>query len=113
MAAKRAPSRRPALTDEGREAQLVSAALDLAERQILDGTASSQVLTHFLRAGSMRERLERIKIGYETRLLEARAEQIAATQQQAELFAEAIRAMRMYQGGPPEEIDEGEYDDGY
>lgn len=112
MAAKRAP-RRPALTDEGREAQLISAAMDLAERQILDGTASSQVVTHFLRAGSVRERLERMKIGYETRLLEARAEQIASMQRMDEMYAEAMRAMRLYQGAPPEPIEQGEYDDEY
>ena len=31
---------RPALTPEGREKQLASLAVDLAERQLMDGTAS-------------------------------------------------------------------------
>lgn len=40
-------SRRPALTPDARENQMISLAVDLAERQLEEGTASSQVITHF------------------------------------------------------------------
>ena len=57
---KPTPKRRTAMTPEGREGQMVALAVDLAERQLREGTASSQVITHFLKLGSERERLERL-----------------------------------------------------
>ena len=38
---------RPATTPEDREGQITAMAMDLIERQIRDGTASSQILSHF------------------------------------------------------------------
>ncbi len=105
MAAKRRG--RPAITDEGRESQLISHAYDLAERQIREGSVSSQVLTHFLKAGSSRDRLERTKIEREVHLLSVKAEQMESVARQEGLFEEAIKAMRTYSGHP--DPDEGEY----
>lgn len=94
---------RPARTPEAQENQLISAAIDLAAEQIRSGTASSQVLTHFLKLGSSRERLEQERITQENALLAARREAIAGQARQEELFAEAIKAMRSYQGAPSED----------
>ena len=63
---------RPALTPESRENQLISLAVDLAERQLQEGTASSQVITHYLKLGSTRERQEKEKLEEEIKLLRAR-----------------------------------------
>ena len=63
--------RRAAMSPEARENQLISEAVDLAEEQIINGTASSQVITHFLKLGSMKERLEREKLQNENELLNA------------------------------------------
>lgn len=90
--------RPPARTPEARELELSSAAYDLAEEQIQNGTASSQVITHFLKAGSMRERLEQVKISHEIELMEVKKEQLVAEARRDEQFAEAIAAMRSYQG---------------
>ncbi len=99
--------RRPAATPDAREAQMIELADKLAERQLLDGTASAQVITHYLKLGSSRERLDQEKIGLEMELLKAKAEQIAGMARQEELFAEAIKAMRAYQGGvQPEPLEE-------
>lgn len=87
-------------TPDSREAQMIELADQLAERQLREGTASSQVITHYLKLGSSRERLEQEKIVLEKRLLEAKADAIAAQQRSEELFADAIKAMRAYQGGP-------------
>ena len=65
---------RPALTPEARENQLVSLAVDLAEQQLRDGTASSQVITHYLKLGSTKERLEKEKLEEENKLLKAKTE---------------------------------------
>ena len=89
---------RPALTPEARENQMISLAVDLAERQLQEGTASSQVITHYLKLGSMRERLEREKLEEENKLLKARTEQIQSMKRIEELYEDAIKAMRNYGG---------------
>lgn len=100
--------RRPATTLEGRENRLISLASDLAEKQIVDGTASSQIVTHFLKLGSTRERLEQAKIEQENLLLSAKIEALASSRRMEELYADAISAMRTYSG---QEIEEDPYDD--
>lgn len=113
MAAKRAPKRRPATTEEGRESQLVSLAIDLAEKQLSEGTASAQVITHYLKLGSTRERLEQERLHRENQLLDARVETLASARKVEELYSAALNAMRSYAGQilpPSEELDEY-YDD--
>ena len=96
-------SRRPALTPEARENQMISLAVDLAERQLEEGTASSQVITHFLKLGSSKERLEREKLEEENKLLRAKTENLQSQKRVEELYAEALTAMRRYSGqGEPE-----------
>jgi hypothetical protein len=104
------PRRPPATTPEGRENQLIGLAVELAERQLLEGTASSQVITHYLKLGTSRERLEQEKLRHENELLKAKKEALASQARVEELYMEALGAMRGYQGQPPLEV-EGEYDD--
>ena len=89
---------RPALTPESRELQLIALAVDLAEQQLRDGTASSQVISHFLKLGSSRAELEREKLARVNELLRAKADSLQADQRKEEMFREAIEAMRRYQG---------------
>lgn len=98
--------RPPATTPEARENQLISAAVELAERQIRDGTASSQVITHFLKLGSMREQLERDKLRHENEVLKAKAESMGTGARIEELTAKALEAMRSYKGAELEMPDE-------
>lgn len=90
--------RPPATTPEGRENQLVSSAIDLAEEQIINGTASSQVITHFLKLGSTRERLEQQRLEHENELTRVRIEAIESQKRVEELYMEALSAMRSYSG---------------
>jgi hypothetical protein len=109
MATRSGKSRRqrpPATTPEARENQLIAAAVDLAERQILDGTATSQVITHFLKLATTREKLEQAKLAQEVELTRARIEGIAAAGRIEELYEKAITAMRQYQGHDEELPDE-------
>lgn len=92
------PPRRRATTPDLREQQLIAASYDLTERRIREGTASAQEVTLFLKLGSSRERLEQEKIRHENELLQVKREAIAQQAKTEELFAEAIRAMRSYQG---------------
>lgn len=95
---------RPAMTPEARENQMISLAMDCAEQQLLDGTASSQVITHFLKLGTERERLEREKLEKENELLRAKTEAIESSEEMKGLYEEAIKAMRNYAGqGDPDE----------
>lgn len=98
MSGKRRPRRRPATTEEGRENQLVSLAVDLVEKQLIDGTASSQVITHYLKLGSTRERLEQERLTRENQLLVSKVEAMESGKKVEELYAEALSAMRSYAG---------------
>ena len=93
-------ARPPATTPEARENQLIAAAVDLAERQILDGKASSQVITHFLKLASTREKLEQERLRGENKLLEAKVESLASAARVEELYKNALAAMRSYAGRP-------------
>lgn len=81
----------------------------MVEQRLLDGTASAQEVTHFLKLGSMRERLEREKLEEENRLLKAKTENLQSQKRVEELYSQALNAMRNYAGYPSldnEEDDE-------
>ena len=98
---------RPALTPDAREKQMIAMAMDAAEQQLRDGTASSQVITHFLKLGSMRERLERERLEEENKLLRAKAKAIDNDEQMKVDYKKVIAALRTYNGqdDPDDEID--------
>lgn len=89
---------RPGISPESRENQLISLAVDLAEQQLREGTASSQVITHYLKLGSTREKLERERLEEENKLLKAKTEALQSQKRMDELYAEAIKAMKNYGG---------------
>jgi hypothetical protein len=102
--------RRPATTPEGRENQLVALAADLAEKQMRDGTASAQVISHFLKLGSSREKLEQERLAHENHLLQVKADAMASQKDTEELYKLALNAMRAYSGQEP--LDRGDdYED--
>lgn len=104
--------RAPGKTLEARERQMVRLAVDLAEQQLMDGTASSQVITHYLKLGTTRERLEKERIKEENKLLKAKTESIKSEAKREELMQNAIRAFRKYSGQDDDrdEDDEGSND---
>jgi hypothetical protein len=95
--------RKPAETPDSRELQLVNMAHDLAEKQILEGTASAQVITHFLKLGSSVSALEKEKIKRENLLLEAKIQGLESAKNVEQLYAEALAAMRSYSSGHSDE----------
>lgn len=90
--------RPPARTPQAREQQLVALAVDLAEKQIAAGTASAQVITHFLKLGSERDKLEREKLSRENALLKAKSDAIASQQRVEQLYVDAMTAFKHYHG---------------
>lgn len=95
---------KPALTPEARENQMIALAVDLAEKQLIEGTASSQVITHFLKLASSRERLEKEKLEKENELLRAKTEAIESAKRVEELYSDALKAMRSYRGETDEDL---------
>ena len=96
---------RPALTLEARENQLIALATDLAEKQLLEGTASSQVISHYLKLGSSKERIEKEILKKQKDLIEAKTEALQSAKRIEELYSNALAAMRRYSG----QDDEDEY----
>jgi len=94
---------RPALTPEARESQMISLAVDLAEKQLLEGTASAQVITHYLKLGATTARLEKEKLERENELLKAKTKALESAERVEELYANAINAMKNYSGYGSEE----------
>jgi len=92
------PTMRPSMTLEGRENQLIGLAVDLAEKRLLDGTATSQEVTHFLKLGSTREQLEQERIRNENALAVAKIQAIESGVRIEALFEKAIEAMQVYKG---------------
>ena len=103
---------RPATTPEARENQLISLAVDLAEKQLIEGTASSQVITHYLKLGSTKEKIEREILEKQKELIEAKTENLQSAKRIEELYTNAINAMKNYSGQNNESDDEeDDYED--
>lgn len=99
---------RPALTTEARESQLISLATDLAEQQLRDGTASSQVITHYLKLGCLREKKEIESLEMKNKLMQAKIDSLKSAERTEEMYKEAIRAMQGYRYDGGGEIDDKE-----
>lgn len=100
---------RPALTEEADEQQMISLATDLAKSQMLDGTASSQVITHYLNLGSSKKKLESEIMELQKDLLKAKTEALKSAKKIEVLYTEAIKAMRVYSGNSDGEENDEDY----
>lgn len=104
---------RPALTPEARENQLIYLATELAEQQLREGTASSQVITHYLKLGSSKERIEKEILEKQKELISAKTETLKSAKKIEELYANAIAAMRRYSGNNDNGGDEEDESEDY
>ncbi len=99
MAKKAEPKKmRPALTPEARENQMISLAIDLAEQKLLDGTANSQLITHYLKLATDKYRRENEKLKNENNLLQAKTDAIQSAQRTDEIYEKVLEAMKKYSG---------------
>lgn len=96
---------RPALTPEARENEMIALATDRAEEQLRNGTASSQLIVHYLKLGSTKERIEREMLEKQKELLVAKAESLRAAKQAEEGYAEVLEALKRYSGQDDEDSD--------
>lgn len=102
---------RPALTPEARESQLISLAYDLVEARLLEGTATSQETTYFLKLASSKTKLENEKLMEENKLLRAKTEAIQSEKKNEEFYAKVLSALKKYNGQGSEDDDQDEYDE--
>lgn len=98
---------RPALTPEARENQLIALAVDLAEEQLRNGTASAQVITHYLKLGSSREKLEKENIALDNELKKVKTEAIDSAKDLKEMYEQAMASFRRY-SGQEDEVEDGD-----
>ena len=103
--------RPPARTPEEEENYMIGIAVRAAEKQILSGRASSQLLTHYLKLATAKERLEKEKLEAEVELLRAKKESLESAKQLEILYGDAIKAIAEYTGHSDD--DEDEYEDYY
>ena len=89
---------RPAVTPEARENQLIALAIDLVEQRLIDGTASSQETTHFLKLAISKAKLEKERLELENELTKAKTKSIQQSDRLEALYIDAIDAMRRYGG---------------
>ena len=102
------PTSPPAIDPESRENQMISLAVNLAEQKLRDGTASNQLIVHYLKLGSPKERLETEKLIHENELLKAKTEALESAKKTEEMYAAAIKAFAHYSGNYEDAQD---YDD--
>lgn len=97
------------MSDAGRESYLTSLAMDLSQQRLKDGTASAQEICYWLRRGTRRDKLEEDQMAYKNELLQAKTSQIRQVEETAKLYADAIKAFKIYGGeGDEEDYDEDE-----
>lgn len=102
---------RPALTPEARESQLISLAYDLVESRLLEGTATSQETTYFLKLASSKTKLENEKLIEENKLLRAKTEAIQSEKKNEEFYAKVLSALKKYNGQGSQDDDQDEHDE--
>lgn len=105
------PRPRRATTPEGREQQLVALAVDVAEEMMRNGNAPAQIVTHYLKIGSTREKIELELKREEIEVAKMRRETMAAAARIESVYAEALSAMREYQGAPTDNHQDEYYDE--
>lgn len=103
---------RPGLTPEARENQMIALAVDLAEKQLREGTASSQVITHYLKLGSTKERIEKEILEKQKEFISAKTSAIKSSERIEKMYADAIEAMKVY-SGQRQTVDDNQEDDEY
>ena len=92
------PRGRPATNPKDREDELINLAVGLAEKQLRDGTASTQVIVHYLKLGSTRGMLEHEMLENKTKMIKAQTESIESSKRVEELYKNALDAMQIYGG---------------
>lgn len=97
---------RPGLTPESRENQMIALAVDLAEKQLREGKASSQVITHYLKLGSTKEKIEKEILERQRDLITAKTEALQSAKRVEELYEKAIKQMKVYSGNASQESDD-------
>lgn len=96
----------PATTPEGRENQMIALAVNLAEKQLIDGTASSQVISHYLKLGSTKENIEKEILYEQKKLITAKTQALTSSKNVEALYKNAIKAMRNYSGNGDDDDDD-------
>lgn len=99
-------SLRPPTTPEAQENLMISLAVQCAEKQLREGTASAQVITHYLKLGSTKERIEKEILEKQKELIEAKTKNLNSSSEAKELYSKALEAFRRYSGADNDDEEE-------
>lgn len=99
----------PARTPEARENQIINLAMDEVERRLLNGTASSQILTVLLKLATTKAQLELEKLRSDIALQRAKEQEIEEKASNSDLYAKALDAFKSYHGDVYEEYEDDDY----
>ena len=105
MESPRTPRRlRPGLSPEADENQLISLSIDAAKKMLVEGTAPTSIVLHYLKLATTRERMEREMMATQKELMEAKKQALESQAKVEQLYADAMKAMQRYSGyGDPDE----------
>lgn len=85
-------------TKEAREQYLQNLAMEVAEEKMLNGTASSQIICHFLNLATQKAELEREKVKADVELQKAKVDALESQKTSEELYGQVINALKKYKG---------------
>lgn len=109
-ASKAACNIRPGLTPEADENQMIALAINLVKQRLIDGTASSQETTHYLKLATPKARLENKLLEAQAEMAIAKKEALESQKRSEEMFREAIAAFKSYVPSQSEPIED-DYDE--
>lgn len=98
----------PGKTIEARERQMISLAVDQAEKLLQQGKAPTAVLVHYLRLGASDYPLRKERLQRQNELAAAKTDVLNRQEESAEIYRNAIAAMQRYSGNFGQEEFDGE-----
>lgn len=100
--------RAPAMSVEANDNEMISLANKCAREQLRNGTASSQIICHYLKQGSERERLAVEQARADLELTRAKTKAIESSERIESMFAKALSAFSDYRGDSEGDDDDEE-----
>jgi hypothetical protein len=86
------------LSPEADENQLISLSIDAAKKMLVEGTAPTSIVLHYLKLATTRERMEREMMATQKELMEAKKQALESQAKVEQLYADAMKAMQRYSG---------------
>lgn len=84
---------------------MIALAFDLAKKRLLEGTATSSEIVHFLKLGSTREKQEQEMMKKKMAVMEAQVKEYESGEDVKKMMEEALQAFRGYKIDSEEDVN--------